>query len=423
MATVLKPKAHLKCACVERQTQQFARAGAQWWLNAPSMKLSEFINDHIEAILGEWEAFAATLLPSADGMTIAELRDHAREILHAIALDLETEQTPFSRDRKSRGLAPAVEGAPESAASTHGALRGDSGFTLVQLVSEYRALRASVLKLWADAGDGQGLDATADMMRFNEGIDQALAESVVQFELHTNRTRDIFLAVLGHDLRSPLASIAVAGEYLRRPEARSGDVAEVGERVQRGAATMSIMVDDLLEYARTRLGGSMPVRPQGADLRAVALNSMRDTRASHPDCPLELEAEGSFEGEFDPVKVQQMITNLLTNAAQYRDRHYRVTLSLVGRPDQLVLHVRNRGPVIPENAFKAIFDPMVQLPRDGADAGISRRATSMGLGLFVAREVAEAHGGTIEVSSTEKAGTVFTVTLPRKARAADAPRA
>lgn len=175
---------------------------------------------------------------------------------------------------------------------------------------------------------------------------------------------------------------------------------------------MAAMVDDLLEYSRVQLGGAMPLKPKTSDLRMVAINSVHDAKAVHPDCPIELELEGSFEGEFDSIRIQQLITNLLANAAQYRDKRYCVTLSLRGTRELLELSVRNRGSVIPAAAFSSIFSPMVQL----AHGGEGRPATSMGLGLFIAREVVEAHGGTIAVASTETDGTTFTAVFPRNAR-------
>src|SRR5690349_20511147 len=144
------------------------------------MRLAEFITRNLAAILEDWEAFAATLLPAAAGMTRLALRDHAQAILEAVAKDLTTPQTREAQSEKSKGRAPKVAGAPETAAQTHAVLRARGGFDINQLVAEYRALRASVLRRWIDATalDHAQLD---DMVRFNEAIDQAVAESVGHF--------------------------------------------------------------------------------------------------------------------------------------------------------------------------------------------------------------------------------------------------
>lgn len=375
-----------------------------------AMKLSEFITTHVEQILVAWESFARTQGPGADDMSKAQLRDHAKLMLEAIALDLDTPQSGRQRDQKSKGLAPASDG-KESAASTHGSLREASGFTLLQLTAEFRALRASVLKLWQQEIGELRQPEIADLIRFNEAIDQALAESVVEYAARAARSRDTFMAMLGHDLRSPLTAMVNSGEYLLRPEARKSDISDVGARVKRTALMMSGMVNDLLEYARSQLGGVMPVRRASFDLSKVAVYALRDAQAVAPDCAFHLETEGDLLGQFDAVRMQQAITNLLTNAARFRDKHYAVMLSLAGEAEQLTLHVKNRGPVIPAQAFDAIFDPLVQLAQDEGEA--DRPTTSMGLGLFIAKEVANAHGGSISVSSSEKNGTVFTVSIPR----------
>jgi hypothetical protein len=118
------------------------------------MRLAEFILRHMEAILAEWETFAATLLPAAEGLDALALRDHARPILEAIAKDLNTSQTREAQSQKSKGRAATMADAPETAAQTHAVLRARDGFDINQLVAEYRALRASVLRLrceWTSA--------------------------------------------------------------------------------------------------------------------------------------------------------------------------------------------------------------------------------------------------------------------------------
>jgi hypothetical protein len=148
------------------------------------MRLAAFIQQTSSAIVEQWEAFAALQLPAAADMDSASLRDHAEEILIAIAKDLETYQSREAEIKKSLGQKPAVVGAPETAAQTHAILRARSGFNIKQLSAEYRALRASVLRLWISAYPNA--DAQLEqVMRFNEAIDEALAESVGYFYTHS----------------------------------------------------------------------------------------------------------------------------------------------------------------------------------------------------------------------------------------------
>ncbi|UUZ50454.1 hypothetical protein LP420_11680 [Massilia sp. B-10] len=217
------------------------------------MRLDHFIHAHMDDILSEWESFAQTLTPAAAQMSKLALRDHARQILAAIALDIGTEQNAHQQQAKSQGLAPAP-GASQSAASIHGALRQASDFSLLQLSAEFRALRATVLRLWLPRVSQMSAEAVGHMVRFNEAIDQALAESVVTYSARADHTRELFLAILGHDLRAPLSSMTSASDLLSKVRLEHDKVADIGQRVKRGARLMSSMVEDLIGYTRTQLG-------------------------------------------------------------------------------------------------------------------------------------------------------------------------
>lgn len=373
------------------------------------MKLSEFITERLDNIIAEWESFAKTLLPAAEDMSQSELRDHSRQILLAVAEDIETGQTPAEQQLKSRGLAAVFA---DSAASTHGTLRQVSGFTLFQLTAEFRALRAAVLRLWLPQISHMTDDAVRDMVRFNEAIDQALAESAITYSQHAAKVRDTFLAILGHDLRSPLATMSVAGDLLVQPLIGTDTTRQIGQGVRRSAATMSAMTNDLLEYARTQLSGHIPITRAEVDVRKVCESAISDAGAAHPDCEFTLQTTGNLVGQFDGGRLHQVFSNLLNNAAQYRGKEHPVTVSVDGQPDDVVVEVQNLGPVISPEALKSVFDPLVQLPVVETQPG--RPSTSLGLGLFIAREIAEAHGGSISAKSDPVAGTTFGVRLPRQ---------
>jgi len=383
------------------------------------MKLSAFIEAHLEEILWEWDTFAKTLFPvSVAPVPQLLLRDHAKEILQELVADLQTDQTPEEQKTKSEGQ-PAEEVDRKSAAAIHGTLRHASGFTLLQLTAEYRALRATVFRLWTPNMEPSSKDISSEVTRFNEAIDQALAESVVTYSETADRTRDTFLAILGHDLRSPLFTMKMAGSYLTRPTVGTEDSREMGGRVVRSAANMTSMVRDLLEYARTQLGGGIPLTLRQENVRDICQLALDDVQAGYPQCPFEVEARGDFTGDFDSARLQQLISNLLNNAAQYRDATRPVTLTVTGDTDTVTVCVCNHGTVIPERSLQAIFDPLVQLALEDIDHQ-GAPSSSLGLGLFIAREITSAHGGTIKAESSEGSGTVFTVTLPRAAPAAAA---
>jgi signal transduction histidine kinase len=372
------------------------------------MKLSHFVKTHLDQILHEWDVYAKTLFEVAPSQLI--LRDHAKGILEDLALDIETAQTASEQAEKSRGEAPE-EIDRSSAASVHGELRHTSGFTLIQLTSEYRALRATVIRLWSPHITTVDKDVLADMTRFNEAIDQALAESAVTFSESSDRTRDTFLAILGHDLRSPLATMSMAGAFLTRHTAENNAVKQMGARITRSAVNMTAMVNDLLEYARTQLGGGIPMTLKHVSLGDICRAAMDDAQAGHPECPFTLEISGDTAGEFDGPRLQQLFSNLLNNAAQYSADGLPVTITASADSDFVKVLVCNRGPVIPQQSLQAIFDPMIQLSAHGEHQGAP--TSSLGLGLFIAREITTAHGGTITAASSKHSGTVFSIRLPR----------
>lgn len=372
------------------------------------MKLSRFITQCKQQILSEWEQFARTLAPAAGDMTDLALRDHASQILDAAAKDIVTAQSDAQQEQKAKGRGPAKS--RKSAASIHGEIRHVDGFSLDQLLAEYRALRSTVLRLWADHNNKAGAAAAYEVLRFNEFIDQAVAESAASFSERSSAARELFLAILGHDLRGPLSTMALSGEILSRDNLTPAALAMCGAQITRSTVVMTAMVNDLLEYSRTQLGVTIPVSKEFGDLRVVCEASLEDARAGHRDCPFEFNVSGNTIGEFDHVRMQQVFTNLLNNAAQHGCKESPVTLDAVGEGDTLSVFIRNHGPPIPPDAMKSMFEPLVRL----SSIDDSRQGSSLGLGLFVARNITLNHGGKISLKSTLEDGTVFTVSIPRK---------
>ena len=373
------------------------------------MNLSEYIVVQLEKIMNEWESFAATMQPAAADMSSIELRDHATQMLTAIAVEMEKSRTAAQQAAKSKGQGPDTGTA--TAAKAHGAMRQASGFSLEQLFAEFRAVRHSVLQLWLAQSGALPADNSDEILRFNAALDQALAESVATYAHHTNRTKDTFLAILGHDLRGPLATMSVAGTYLTRPGVGTEATLRMGARVSRSAATMTTMVNDLLEFSRSQLGGKIPLAPGLANLEEICEAAAHDAGSVYPDAIIEVEISGDVTGIFDADRLQQVLTNLLVNAAQYSAGQVPVVIAAHGTADTLKVKVTNHGPVISAANLKTIFDPLVQLPADGQPR--KRLSTSLGLGLFIAEQIVFAHEGAIAVESSALKGTVFSIEIPR----------
>ncbi|PRX21155.1 signal transduction histidine kinase [Paraburkholderia sp. BL18I3N2] len=373
------------------------------------MRLSHFILDEMEAILVEWETFAATLLPAAQGMSSLELRDHARPILEAIARDLSTPQTRQAQLDKSRGLAPVLENAPETAAQTHAVLRARRGFDINQLCAEYRALRAVVLRLWQDKGGAQPLELD-DVIRFNEAIDQALTESVSYFSSQVDRSRNLLLGMLGHDMRSPLQTIQMTAHHLAKLN-DGEDISVAVARLIRSGARMQALLDDMVDFSRTKLGLGIRVVPAPVDVAALVGDELDQLRVAHGTQRVELDVKGDTGAVCDGRRIQQMVGNLVGNAIRYGEPAAAVKVAVIGEDREISIVVTNCGPAIPPSVLRRVFEPLERGPDAETRAGSH---DGLGLGLYIAREIARAHGGEVDAHSNESE-TVFTVRLPRRA--------
>jgi signal transduction histidine kinase len=372
------------------------------------MRLAEFIVHDMEAILWEWDDFAAVHIPTAARMTPEAVRDHAKQILTAVAKDLSTPQTKRAQAEKSKGLAPELIGNPETAAETHAVLRAQSGFDINELVAEYRALRASVLRRWMDAYPPDNL-SLGDVVRFNEAIDQAISESVEFFTAQVDRARNLFLGMLSHDMRSPLNTIMMAASHLTTLNA-GPELSETAFHLTCAGHALKMLLDDMADFNRNMLGLGLNMALADIDLATVLSKELERLRGAHPDRRLELEVVGDTQGSWDGPRLQQVLRNLVSNAIKYGTPDAPVRTVIVGKANEVQFEVTNRGPVIEQSTLKQMFDPLKRgsTAEQGGDTD-----GSLGLGLYIVREVARAHGGEADVRSAEGV-TVFDVRLPRR---------
>jgi signal transduction histidine kinase len=373
--------------------------------------LADFILANIEPILAEWEAFARTILPVTSGMTRQQLRDEAENILRHIAHDMKLAQTGEEQQAKSEGRRVRIvlpEG--ESAAEIHSTDRQTSGFTLLEMVSEYRALRASVIRLWTkNMPDGADLESLYQLTRFNEALDEFQSDSIIHFTQKVDHSRDLVLAVLGHDLRDPLGVIVTYATYLTRLDRFDENTRTAVGRLFATATRMRLMVSDLLDFARARLGAVLPITRAPMNIGETCRRVIDEVGTLHPRATLHMHTNGPLDGEWDPVRISQLLTNLLVNAVQHGSPATPVDILLTGNENEVSIAVRNEGEPIPANEIKGIFEPMVRGSREQATP------SSIGLGLYIAREVVRAHGGKIKAQSSADTGTTFTALLPRVA--------
>lgn len=376
------------------------------------MRLADFILTNREPILVEWEAFARTCAPASGTMDVEALRDHADQMLTVIAADLQTPQDNLEQSEKSKGHARAEDPEALTAAERHGAGRAESGFTVEQMVAEYRALRASVVRLWTkQKGDLAPADVE-DLTRFNEAIDQSLAESVTEYHQGLEQSKEIFLAILGHDLRTPLGAVATSARFMLDLGELKEPYRTLTERISHSASRTLKMVGDLLDFTRGRLGGGIPALRVETNLGRIVRDVVDEIVAANPGCRVQVDTRGDEMGEWDSSRLSQALSNLIGNAVQHGGEGNLVNVEIVGEEDRVAVRIHNEGETIPHDQIDGIFNPMKE--RGPNRSGLAGGPTSsLGLGLYIADRIVSAHGGKIGVESTQASGTTFTVNLPR----------
>jgi signal transduction histidine kinase len=369
-------------------------------------RLGTFILENMESILVEWESFARTLW---QGPTPASevLRNDAEKMLHAVVADMRTPQTLEEQQSKSEG-AGGDDSALNAAAAGHALSRVNDHFDIKRMVAEFRALRATVGRLWWASTPVPHKEQIEDMERFNEALDQLLSASVSSFTDRIEKSRRLFLGILGHDLRQPLFSIKMFTDVLLNPKAPD-DGRPLVSSIGRCCDGMTKLLMDLLDFTSSELGSPMPVYPAECDLGAICLEVIEEVRATAPSAAFYHEASNNLEGIWDKARLRQLTSNLLANALQHGEPKGPVTVRIHGGENEVTLTVHNFGRPIPQHAIGTLFDPMVRM---GA-VEKSRPHGSVGLGLYICREIAVAHGGSITVTSSLEEGTTFMVRLSR----------
>jgi len=233
-----------------------------------------------------------------------------------------------------------------------------------------------------------------------------------------DRSREVFLSILGHDLRNPLAAISGLAELQLRaktPERHAQFTSQILVSTRR----MSHMINDLLELARVRLGSGITIQPAPTCIRRICGNVVEEMQAVFPKRAFRLTGDDELPGEWDENRLSQVVSNLVGNAGQHGASNSAVTITAKRTGDGVEVSVHNEGTPIPSDKIPRLFDSFYQLDNREAETC----SGSLGLGLYICKEIVAAHKGTINVRSSANEGTAFIVRLPNTCSRGDTARA
>lgn len=372
------------------------------------MRLAAFIRSDEVAIVAAWEDFAETYLPSAAHMDRVALRDHIIGLLRFIADDLDTPQTERERSEKAKGQGSKDGGANDSAAETHADLRFTSGFDTIEMVSEFRALRASVIKLWRAAWDDPE-DIIPDLLRFNESIDQVMTESLSRYTEKLTYAGTLFVGTLQNGFRVSLKQVsssaqALAGSQLDEQQKR------LVSQIKTGTAGVDMMVYELIDAVHIRIGAGMTMNLAPSDIGAAMKDVVTEFEEGHPGQKIAVKAAGDLTGSWDIVRIRQMLSILFVSAVKHGSKASKILVAAKANDREVTLSVNIEDALSPETVA-TLFDPANQRQAKGDPQTDEDR---LDLGLFIAEGIVNAHGGRIDVVSDEKQGTTFSAYLPIK---------
>jgi signal transduction histidine kinase len=371
------------------------------------MRLSQFIQENMEQIVNEWENFAQTI-PVARNVDRLVLRDHITEILQFIITDMEAYQNSLQWNEKLKIYEPRENGPhADSPGKTHAEMRSAIGFDMVELAAEYRALRASIIKLWTEQWEEVDPAAIFDLIRFNESIDQLLMESICRFKEKVLDSRKIFIDVLDHDLHNLVGTIEVSSNFLLEKGALNKEQILLASKIRTDIKIIRKTIFDLISLIQINIGTGISITTDAMDIGSVGRQATAEVQAIHPNRIIVFEATGNIEGIWDRAHISQVFTNLTENAILQSFNDSPVTVKVTALPpEEIVISFQYKGEPIPKDTLSTIFNNLSNIE------GEENEAANLALGLYIAKEIVIAHGGKINVAS-QKEDTTFTVRLPR----------
>ncbi|MEO2062636.1 MAG: sensor histidine kinase [Christiangramia sp.] len=373
------------------------------------MNLVDFIADNKSAIAEEWIKFAQKNILLTKQMNREDIKDHVIQILDRIIYDMRSSQSDVEQKIKSQGN-KVLNMAETQAANDHGEQRLDAGFDFMQLSAEFRALRASVLRLWAKEARADNWETDFyEMIRFNEAVDEIWMISLTRFQEKLNESKNLFLGILGHDLRNPISTIKGAHSLLKLSENLSEKGKKTLAYTEVSVDRMTSLINNLLELTELRLGKGMSFQKVPIDLVELSQNIIHEHELAYPQIEFVLSFDDDIHGNWDRLRLSQMMNNLITNAVKHGSSTGTVQITLRNYERHAEFAVHNNGSHIPQEVLQKIFKE-----RFTSGNKNELKENSYGLGLLIVKEIVEGHQGEIHVESTPQTGTTFIITLPKE---------
>jgi signal transduction histidine kinase len=382
----------------------------------------------LEAVVGTALRLSVSLLGADDGVlrlieeggssvrAFAEVRDSGRTG-EAMSLDL----LPHSREAADAGQAVYVTTAEAQGGEAELFRRAGHSSSLILPLTRDRVCFGFMYVNWEARADRLSAQDVAFAKAMADQCALAITRAwVLESEKaaraaaeRLSRNQEMLSTILAHDLRNPISAIAATSKALIQRKGLDQRQIDAVGRIASVAKRMEGLVEELLDFARARQVGGIPVERERTDVEPICARVIQQQLDSHPGGQVDFTLSGPGEGMWDPGRLEQVVSNLVGNALERAPAGAAVEVRAAGTDDKLVLTVRNQGPVIPAGMLATLFDPFRRGDRKG----------SIGLGLFIVAEIVRAHGGDLSVTSDHAEGTCVTVSLPRQASALVPPRA